>query len=310
MQNLSYGISPILKDNITTIEDLRVKILLTPLSAKNQLRFLWEAMINRIYWSLILNGGDQTKTQVTKVCMGSSKKPGIRQQEIIKLKRVLEYISYEWNVSQKTVSARTILNLHDTSSSGDLRITEKNLKFLADYLAASSDHPVIQAGIAHILLEQTRPFTNGNGLTARLLAYLFLYKYGYDFRGLLVLEEYWGHDKSGYLYGIETVRNTGKATLWLEYFSKGVIVQLEKVLANITSLTSRLEVSSKLFDLNDRQKSIFAYLEQPEAKITNKNVQKKFKVSQITASRDLGKLATLSLIFARGKGRSVYYTRV
>ncbi len=44
--------------------------------------------------------------------------------------------------------------------------------------------------------------------------------------------------------------------------------------------------------------------------ITNKKVQKLFKVSQITASRDLAKLASVGLLFTHGKGRSVYYTKV
>ncbi|MCX6732604.1 MAG: hypothetical protein NTV98_03635 [Candidatus Roizmanbacteria bacterium] len=48
----------------------------------------------------------------------------------------------------------------------------------------------------------------------------------------------------------------------------------------------------------------------PGAKVSNRMVQKKFKVSQITASRDLAKLADSGLIFAIGKGRSTYYTKV
>jgi len=35
-----------------------------------------------------------------------------------------------------------------------------------------------------------------------------------------------------------------------------------------------------------------------------------FKVSQITASRDLSKLGALGLLFIHGKGRSVYYTKI
>lgn len=64
------------------------------------------------------------------------------------------------------------------------------------------------------------------------------------------------------------------------------------------------------FELNDRQKSILNMLDQPTASITNRLTQKAYKVSQITASRDLAKLTTLGFLFSHGKGRSVYYTRV
>jgi Fic family protein len=52
-----------------------------------------------------------------------------------------------------------------------------------------------------------------------------------------------------------------------------------------------------------------AIVDRPGTRITNKMVQKHFKVSQITASRELAKLATLGLIISIGKGRSIYYTK-
>lgn len=102
----------------------------------------------------------------------------------------------------------------------------------------------------------------------------------------------------------------GNITPWLEYFAFGIAKQLEKALGEITSDTSPTTMPASFWELNDRQKEVLKIMEQPDISITNKVVQKHFKVSQITASRDLTKLASLGLIFARGKGRSVYYTRV
>jgi len=61
--------------------------------------------------------------------------------------------------------------------------------------------------------------------------------------------------------------------------------------------------------LNDRQNKILERLENPNLKITNKDVQKMFGVSQITASRDLSKMANLGILLPHGKGRSVFYTK-
>ena len=57
-----------------------------------------------------------------------------------------------------------------------------------------------------------------------------------------------------------------------------------------------LGISSSFWDLNERQKVILGILDQPGVSITNKTVQKRFKISQITASRDLSKLAILGLL--------------
>ena len=87
-----------------------------------------------------------------------------------------------------------------------------------------------------------------------------------------------------------------------------MLTQLEKV--TYSNLSSEDYLPNSFWQLNDRQKSILGFLENPDATITNKRVRSLFKISQITASRDLTKLANLGLLFAHGKGRSVFYTKV
>ena len=61
--------------------------------------------------------------------------------------------------------------------------------------------------------------------------------------------------------------------------------------------------------LTIRQKEILYLLEKPETPITNKQIQQVFKVSQITASRDLARLSIVGLLLPHGKGRATYYTK-
>ena len=72
----------------------------------------------------------------------------------------------------------------------------------------------------------------------------------------------------------------------------------------------RVSLPATFWEITTRQKEIMMYLENPTASVTNKTVQKLFNISQITASRDLARLANLGLLLAHGKGRSVYYTKV
>jgi len=90
----------------------------------------------------------------------------------------------------------------------------------------------------------------------------------------------------------------------------GITANTITVSGGIKGLKSQDNLPSSFWKLNGRQQSILSVLENPGEKITNKDVQKKFGVSQITASRDLSHLTTLGLLLAHGKGRSVYYTKV
>jgi len=168
--------------------------------------------------------------------------------------------------------------------------------------------PVLVSAIAQFQFVHIHPFVDGNGRIARLLALLYLYKYGYDFRGMLVLEEYWRKDLSSLEVIKDNVLKSNSLNVWLEYFAQGMRSQLEKSLQKIHASSFQTE-NKGYSEINDRQKAIVSILEFPHATITNRKVQRHFSISQITASRDLSKLTTLGLLVPHGKGRSVYYTR-
>ncbi len=312
VSDLSYNLSSSLTESLQKIENLRQKILLTPLSAKTETRLRWEAMINRIYWSLVLSGSPLTKAEMVKLLTSEGKKKRFtgEEQEVISYKKALDYISQNWLVTTERITPKVVVTLHDLACPDRLRGGEAPLKQVLDYLQASSENPVVQAGVAQIQLITLAPFSDGNGRTARLLALLFLYKAGFDFRGLLVLDEYFRRDLAAFRQTTENVSKSQSLTLWLEYFAQGVAAQLEKAQEDLTLQRSHLDLPATFWNLNDRQKEILTQMSQPDSTITNKKVQKQFKVSQITASRDLSRLAYLGLIFARGKGRSIYYTKV
>lgn len=311
MINISYTISPTLKVSLDKIEILRQRILLTPLSVRSEIRFRWEATINHIYWSLIMSENPLSKKDVmTLLTLAQKKKLKPEEVEIIKYKKACDYIAQEWLVSSRSVSPKIILQLHDLACPGRFEGTETELKQELDYLQASSENPIVIAAISYIIIAKTRPFTDGNGRLSRLLSRLFLYKYGYDFKGFLVIEEYFRRDMAAFKFHFENALKESNVTPWLEYYAQSVAIQLEKAAQDIYSQRFHLDVDSRLFDLNDRQKVILGQMEQPEMSVTNKKVQKQFKISQITASRDLAKLASLGLLFIHGKGRSVYYTRI
>jgi len=104
-------------------------------------------------------------------------------------------------------------------------------------------NPAIMAGIVHQEIAAIHPFADGNGRTARALATLILYKFGYDFRRLFALEDYYNRDRQGYYKAINIGKNYEKRrtdfTPWLEYFIRGFKEEVENVRGKVVALSGR-----------------------------------------------------------------------
>lgn len=312
-----YHLSEQLRNSLQESLVLRQKVLLSPLSPKTELRMRWEADLQRIFWGLSIAENPISKPDMTKLLAYPPKKKLSRfEKEIITYKKTLDFIKEEWLASSKIITPNAILEIYNLacrpvfgSSNRSFKAKRNDLRQVLSYLQTGKEHPLIQAGIAQIQIIKLSPFDNGSARVARLFTYLMLYKHGFDCRGFLVLEEYYRKDLVGLREAIKKVDEDKNLTAWLEYFSKGIAFQLQKAFEEIESPRFKTDLSASFWKLNQRQKLILSHLENPELKITNKDVQKMFNVSQITASRYLSKLTSLGLILSHGKGRSIFYTR-
>ena len=160
-------------------------------------------------------------------------------------------------------------------------------------------------------MEKMQLFSDHNSQISCLASLLFLYKYGCDFRGFLAYETEWAQEENNYKENKKRALSAGNFTLWLEYFAGCILKQADSLVQSIEKpKTQTLDLRTSFWELNERQKSILNYLDSPLGTITNRQIQKRFKTSQITASRDLAKLTNLRYLFSHGKGRSVYYTKI
>jgi Fic family protein len=318
MAHLAYNLSETITSNLIKIDELRKEILLFPLSLKNELIFRWEANISKIFWGLTLIDNPLTRKEMANIISNYHKKKLTKyEKDVFGQNRAFTYLRENWLVSNNQITLSTLRKLYDLSCKDTLgrqgsftQISETEMKKVLEYLASGEEHPIIQAGIAQIQLTSITPFDNGNGRMSRLINYLYLYKFGYDFRGLLVLDEYFRLDPLAYRKALESIIGSLNQSAWLEYFTGAIVAQLEKTLTNLKAQKYHLDMPASYWNLNERQKQILSWLDSPGAKVSNKNVQKHFGVSQITASRDLANLTALGLLFSHGKGRSVFYTKV
>lgn len=312
MLNISYNISPRLQEYLGKIEDLRRQILLTPISPSKELKLRWETTFNRTHYTLKLSNNPLKKNEMLKLLSEvTHKKMDKNQQAVLKYKDALDYIFQNWKGSANAVDAQAILDLQKIIGGGGLRVPKAGLQHLLDYLQSRSENPIIQAAIVNIEMEKMQLFTDQNIPIAHLAADVFLYKHGYDFKGFLAYETAWMKDVVDFKQNHQRALESVSLTLWLEYFAGSILNQLESIVQIIEKpKAAALDLRESFWQLNERQKSILSYLDYPQAAITNRQIQKRFKTSQITASRDLAKLTNLGFLFSHGKGRSVSYTKI
>lgn len=318
MIGLTYTKSAELEEKLKRIENLRKNILLTPLNPKTELKLRFEKNLERLYYSSLFIDIAVSKKQIGKLLMGEgSKKLTDIDRQLLNYKRVLDYLRDEWLVTDRMVTTGIVLKIAEILYEGTkvsfsrpvFRTLEETLKNLLSYLQGQDEHPCIQAAIIYAQLPLIGIFEDKSETVARLAGYLFLYKRGFDIKGLLTLEEYLLNNKRTVKELISDIAEKKNLNRFLDFFLSGIIQNLEKINDEIVKEQVATSAPASFFHLSERQKAILELMQQPEMALTNKKMQRKFRISQITASRDLSKLASLGLLLPHGKGRSIYYTR-
>lgn len=309
MLAISYLHSPNILSSLKQIDASRQAILLAPLQPQKELALRWDATINSVQCSLRLSQLDLKKEAISALLSTKTKKiQPPAERAAIAYKKGIDYIAQYWIANPETVATKTIAHLQAISYEDSTTEANADIQMILDYLQVKPDHAVIQAAIAFHFLTQREAVLSQN-ITARLLSRLFLYKYGYDCKGFISPEQHWAETQAT-LH--ELVRNSaisGNITGFIEYFVQGIeghlAVTADKVLNSTEQVTE-----SHFAHLNERQKQMVIFLDNPNTSLSNAMVQRMHRVSQITASRDLAKLNALGLVIPHGKGRSVYYTKV
>jgi Fic family protein len=171
---------------------------------------------------------------------------------------------------------------------------------------------VIAAGLTHYEMVRIHPFIDGNGRTARIMATLVLYKSGFDLKRFFALDDYYDHDRPAYYAALQTVDpETIDVTKWLEYFTEGVATSIKTVKEKVLGLSKDIKVLKERGQvaINERQMKIVEWIV-GEGRITNRDIQRMFEISNTSAKHELAKLKDLGVIEQRGKGRNVHYVLI
>lgn len=300
---LSYNLSTTLTATLKKLDKLRDQLLLTPISPHIESALSWQTTLSHLEGWANLSNQPLTSHAIEDLLTG----PGANRQvptpfiqKAIDYRQALNFVWLEWTANPRPITVddfRHLAKLLDVSFRHEQEVVS-----LLGYIQTGNVHPAVQSAITHLYFYPNR--------LCYLSSLLILYKNGYELNRLVSLEDFWAADKEHYLEVLKQATTQGSITLWLEYFTAALANQIEKTLKNIDLAKLPARLPASLAVLSDRQKSILALADTPGTNLTNRRIQTEFKISQITASRDLAKLAALNFLIPRGRGRSVTYSKL
>lgn len=349
MLDPNYSITPQTLSNMTEIAEIKAVIERSRVLPLNEAQLRRQAILRMAHTSTSIEGNKLAQFEVGKVIEGKSVRAP--QKDVLEVENYYEALKMldEMSKSKSPITMEEVLKLHKKVTEGlvekekvgrfrpadvyvldDLGDGRELLRFkappapqvkrlvedLLEWLKSSrkeSIHPIIRAAVLHLQFVSIHPFADGNGRVARLLTQLQLYRDGWDFRKILVLEDYYNRDRMSY-YNAEN-KAQGKSyqkgmdfTGWLEYFTMGFLVEARKALEQIQSIGfGKVSKKSEQIFLDRDEIQIMDFLTTTGA-ITSMDVVDVLGVAKRTAQLKLQNLSNKGLLKLNGKGPSSYYT--
>lgn len=344
----NYTITAKTLSNMTEIAEIKAVVERSRVLPLNEAQLRRQAILRMAHTSTSIEGNKLAQFEVGKVLEG--KQIRASQKDILEVENYYHALKAldEMAKNKGLISKEEVLKLHKLVISGlvekekvgkfrpsdvyvvddlgdgremvrfkapDAKMIAKMADELLEWLKKSKSegvHPIIRAGILHLQFVTIHPFTDGNGRVARLLTQLQLYRDGWDFRKILVLEDYYNRDRMSY-YNAEN-KAQGKEyqkdmdfTAWLEYFTSGFLIEARKALEQIQSIGfGKVSKKSEQIFLDRGEIQIMDFLT-TTGRITSDDVMDILKLAKRSAQLKLKGLVDKKLIRPQGKGPSTYY---
>ncbi len=347
MYTPAYSITNKILKFIGIIEACKEVIDHAPLLPYYEKEFQKDAMVRTVHHGTHIEGNELNLTQAEKAMFGEEIVARERDvQEVINYRKAMEYIDQFKVKSEKLkVEEEFIKNLHKmivgkilepercgtfrttqvvvrNSVTGEVTFTPPvpmvvpyQLKELAEFINKTGTediHPVLKSGVVHYEFVRIHPFVDGNGRVGRVLSTFILFQSGYDIRKFFSLEEYFDHDAAQYYASLQSVEgNNGDLTAWLEYFTEGLALELNKIKEKVGKISIDVKLRERLGGkpvmLTERQLKIIEYI-QKTGYLQNNGFKMLFPfVSEDTVLNELKYLIKHRIVKKQGSTKAAKY---
>ena len=349
MYSPKYIISNKILKNIGKVEAAKEVIENAPLVPSFEKEFQSDAIVRTVHHGTHIEGNDLTLIQTKKVLEGQEVYARARDiQEVINYRNATQLLD-ELAAKRGGYEPEMLTDLHKTTvlkiipeeKIGVLRSSQVVIKeegtgkvifqpppfievpyLVEDFLEwlntpeSKEIHPIIRAGIAHYVLVSIHPFVEGNGRVSRAFATLILMREGYNIKRFFSLEEHFDADPQTYYQAFAQVdtqsRNIGlrNLTLWLEYFTEVVAVELSKIKEKVKTLSIDTRLKTRFGEqvsLTERQVRLFEYVSDKGSANMQDLKRVLPMVSEDTILRDLRELLEKNIIKKEGSTKASRY---
>lgn len=347
MFNPKYTITPSILDKISKISEIKTIVERSRVLPHREIELRRQAIVKMVHTSTSIEGNSLAQFQVNKVLGGEKVKADPKSIDEIKNYQDALLLIDKIAASKKGFNEDDVLAIQkevtkgilEAQKSGHFRPStvyivntvgdidkvmyrppsaKKVLVLVSDLITWLNDaakellHPVISAGILHLEFASIHPFTDGNGRTTRLLTELHLMQNAWDFRKILVLDEYYNQDRLEYYNALQIEETYNERigqdiTSWLEYFTEGFLVEAMRVKDDIQSTgLDKVPGKGEQIFIDKDEIPLVEFLT-TVGRITSDDVVDILKVSKRTAQNKLKNLIEKDLIKQEGSGTAVYY---
>lgn len=340
-----YTISNQIVNSLSEIAEIKTLVERSGLLPEREIFLKRAAAIKIAHTSTSIEGNRLQEYQVAQVAQGKQIKAEERQIREVKNYLTALRIIDQLSGSKKDFSQPDILKIHqavmdgleDPKKTGAWRMgpvyvvnvlpnkqemvaytppnaveVPKLINELLSWLNTNNDaHPIIRAGIFHYQFETIHPFIDGNGRTGRLLTLLYLYQSGWDFKKILVLEDYYNQNRKAYYEALQTGKTYRSRQVvdlgnWLNYYVDGFLDEVKKVKDQVLSL-STLKTSGLTRNTLDRDELKIVDFVVTLGRITSSDVVDILVIPKRTAQAKLKKLEDIKVLKKEGAGPTTYY---
>jgi Fic family protein len=322
--NYKYRETGKIRDLLQEIEVLRKVINILPILPSIEENMRRKSLLKSAVFSARIEGN---KLNLQDILHNRVPQKDIARIEIENINKALKFI-YS-SKAPKRLTKNLILKLHkftmqNISSSAGLIRNEQSAIFnqagIAIYMPPSppelqdliqkfiimannsKEKAVINAAICHFAFEKIHPFLDGNGRVGRLLSIFISKLKGYDFRGLVSLEEYINSNRQAY-YDLLTIQKKD-ITPFIEFFLESIAFGAERVVNKLKSRKEELPEDRLL----PRRREILEIIK--DHKIVSFDfIKRRFRrVPDSTLHYDLRQLTKQNFVKKLGETRGALYS--
>ena len=319
-----FKLTPKLLSNVTQIERLYGQIEGLKIPQKLELNLHRDNLMQSSYVSNSIEGNPMSLREVTNLLLGGRVPVNREEKEVKNYFDILQNLK---NYTNKEIDLSLIVNIHKQLMLGikdeiagkirNKRVvvgkheppfhkTKQIIKALEELLIWLYDNNqlpiVIQAGIFHHHFVYLHPFVDGNGRTDRLLTALIFLQNNYQINKYFVLDDYYDIDRILYSDKLHSA-DSGDKTVWLKYFSDGVLYSLQGALVKVEQALFKLRVEEKP---TPKEKEVLDLI-QERKEITSTELAAVLKVSRQQAHNLLSSLVKKDFLKRKGTTKGSYY---